>query len=205
MTMHQKVKKRENNTFFYHFIRVVVGFLFKLIFRPKVLGLKNISQDKPIVLAGNHKNNFDCALLISTNKRVLHFLGKQELFQRKFKCFFKAMQMIPVDRKNKNPEAKIEALNILKNNEVIAIFPEGTINRTEDIIMPFKYGAVSMAHKSDAVIVPFAITGEYKLFKNKLTIKYGEPYKVTEDLELENDLLMNKVVALIEEETNEKK
>lgn len=175
------------------------------MYRPKILGLENIPKDKPAVLAGNHKNNFDCALLISTNKRVLHFLGKKELFQGNFKWFFKAMQMIPVDRKNKNPEAKREAVNVLNNNGMLAIFPEGTINRTNDIIMPFKYGAVSMAHKAEALVVPFAITGNYKMFSNKLKIEYGKPYRITDDLELENEKLMNKVKQLIKEETDEKK
>lgn len=203
--MYQNTKKTKTNHFVYYFIKVVVGFFFKLIYRPKVVGSENIPNNVPIILAGNHKHNFDCALLISTNKRVLHFLGKKELFDGKLKGFFKAMQVIPVDRSNKNPEAKQEAINILKNNEIIAIFPEGTINRTKEIIVPFKYGAVSLSEKADAFIVPFAITGKYQAFSNKVKIQYGQPYKITNDLTIENELLMSKVTTLIEEGTNEKK
>lgn len=55
------------------------------------------------------------------------------------------MGCIPVDRKIHDENAKSEAIEVLKNNEVIGIFPEGTVNRTNDIILPFKYGAVSFA------------------------------------------------------------
>lgn len=118
------------------------------------------------------------------------------------KWFFKGMGIIPVDRKNKNPLALKEAINNLNNNNVIGIFPEGTTNKTKNIIMPFKYGAVKMAKEANAYIVPFSITGEYKFF-GKLKITFGKPYKVSNDLEKENNILMEKVTNLIKGECNE--
>ena len=112
------------------------------------------------------------------------------------------MGIIPVDRKNKNPEALNEAIRNLNNNKVIGIFPEGTTNKTNNIIMPFKYGAVKMASEANAYIVPFSITGEYKFF-GKLKITFGEAYKVSKDLEKENAILMNKVTSLIKGDKNE--
>ena len=53
----------------------------------------------------------------------------------------------------------------LEEDKLIGIFPEGTFNRTNDIVMPFKYGAVSMASKTNSTVVNFSITGKYKLFK----------------------------------------
>ena len=63
--------------------------------------------------------------------------------------------------------------------------------------MPFKYGAVSFAKKTNAYLVPFAITGKYKLFKKSVKITYGKPYKVTGDLEKENQKLMDIVEKMI--------
>ena len=54
-----------------------------------------------------------------------------------------------------------EEIDTLKEDKVIGIFPEGTINRTDDIIMPFKIGAVKMAYETNSEIVPFAITGDF--------------------------------------------
>ena len=69
--------------------------------------------------------------------------------------------------------------------------------------MPFKYGAVSFAKKTNSLIVPFSITGKYKIGGN-IKITYGKPYKVSDDLEKENNILMNKVINLIKGDNNEK-
>ena len=83
------------------------------------------------------------------------------------------------------------------DNKVIGIFPESTINKTNDIIMPFKYGAVKMAKESNCYIVPFAITNKYKLLKKSVTISFGKPYKLTKNIEEENKKLENKVIELM--------
>ena len=73
---------------FYRTIRPLVTFLVKLVFRPNYIGLENIPKSGKIILAGNHTNNFDSPLLISSTKRNIHFLAKIELFSGIKKIFF---------------------------------------------------------------------------------------------------------------------
>ena len=186
----------------YWIVKIFGTPIFYFLFRPKYINKKNIPKNVPVVLAGNHKSNFDCASLVCSTNRVVHFLAKKELLDTKMKWFFKGMGIIPVDRKNKNPQALQEAIKNLNENKVIGIFPEGTTNKTNDIIMPFKYGAVKMASETNAYIVPFSITGEYKFF-GRLKITFGEAYKIGTDLEQENKILMNKVIDLIKGEKDE--
>lgn len=64
----------------------------------------------------------------------------------------------------------------------------------------FKLGAVSLAQKSGALLVPFGITGVYKRGKdNQLTIKFGEPFLVSPkaDLLKVNEKLREVVKALL--------
>ena len=190
------------NLILYWIVKIFGTPIFYILFRPKYINKNNIPKNGPVVLAGNHKSNFDCASLVCSTNRVVHFLAKKELLDTKLKFFFKGMGIIPVDRKNKNPEALKEAIRNLNNNKVIGIFPEGTTNKTNNVIMPFKYGAVKMASEANAYIVPFSITGEYKFF-GKLKITFGEAYKVGKDLEKENAILMNKVTSLIKGDKNE--
>ena len=50
------------------------------------------------------------------------------------------MGIIPVNRKIHDKNALNSAIDILNENKVIGIFPEGTINKTKDIfLLPFKY------------------------------------------------------------------
>lgn len=190
------------NLVLYWLVKIIGTPLFYLIFWPKFVNKNNIPKDGPIILAGNHKSNFDCAFLVCSTNRVVHFLAKKELLETKIKWFFKGMGIIPVDRKNKNPKALEDAIKNLKENNVVGIFPEGTRNKSKDVILPFKYGAVKMASETNCYIVPFSITGKYRIF-GKLTITFGKPYKVGNDLEKENKILMEKVSNLIKGEYNE--
>ena len=191
----------------YRIVRTLGYPIFLLLYRPEFEGRNNIPKSGSVILAGNHTNNLDAAIMLAGPKRVVHMLAKKELFKSKISnAFFRSMGCIPVNRKIHDENAKSEAIEALKNNEVIGIFPEGTVNRTNDIILPFKYGAVSFAKKTGAYIVPFTITGKYKLFRRSIKITYGKPYKVTDDLEIENKKLMNIITKmLIKERSNVKR
>ena len=74
------------------------------------------------------------------------------------------------------------------------------------ILLPFKFGAVSMAKKTDACLVPFAITGEYKFRSKDLVVRIGKPIKVEDDLAVANEKLRNEICNLMKQslEKNEK-
>lgn len=188
------------NYIMYKIIKFIGTPLFRLIYLPRSYGKNNIPKNGNVILAGNHTSVLDALIMVSTPKRIVHMMAKKELFESKFtNFFFRSMGCIPVDRKIHDSSAKSEAVEVLKNNEVLGIFPEGTVNKTNDIILPFKYGAVSFAKKTGAYIVPFAITGKYKIFRRSIKITYGKPYKVNMDLEIENNKLMNTVKRMIKE------
>lgn len=168
-----------------------------LCYRVKYIGLENIPKTGKIILAGNHTSNLDALLLMSSTRRTIHFLAKIELFKGIKKYFFNNFGIIPVDRSKKNPEAIKKAKEYLEKECVIGIFPEGTINKTNDIIMPFKKGAVRIAKETDSYIIPFSITGKYKLFNKSIIICFDKPYKAVDDIEKENKILENKIKKLI--------
>ncbi len=178
-------------------IRFILRVLIKLLYRAEFIGRENIPSKGSVILAGNHTNFKDAALMIGGPNRIIHMLAKKEIFKSRFSNnFYRSMGCIPVDRSIHDETAKSEALDILKNGEVIGIFPEGTTNDKEELL-PFKFGAVSFAKKTSSYIVPFAICGKYKLFRKSIKIVYGKPYKLKSDnLEKENEILRNKVINL---------
>ena len=182
----------------YRTLKFIMKPFFMLLHGTKYIGLENIPESGPVILAGNHKGFTDALLMLGGPKRIVHMMAKKELFKTKItNAYFRSMACISVDRSIKDEKAKSEAIKVLNNGEVLGIFPEGTTNKTNDLILPFKYGAVSFAKKTNAYIVPFSITGSYNIFKHNITLIYGKPYKVTGDLESENKKLMNKVKKLI--------
>ena len=112
---------------------------------------------------------------MSSTNRVIHFLAKDELTKGIKWIIFNHMGIIPVNRKTHDKKALKQAIDILWNKEAIGIFPEGTINRTNDIIMPFKIGAVKMGKESNSPLIPFVITGKYRVFRKKIKIKFLLP------------------------------
>ena len=186
----------------YNIVRSIVTLYIKIIYRPMIIGTDNINKEGPVILAGNHTNQLDSLFLISSTKRSISFLGKHTLLKGFKKYFFKSMGVIPVNRAIKDKSVIPISVDALKNNGVLGIFPEGTINRTNDIIMPFKIGAIKIAQLTGVPIVPFVINGKYKFLGNKLRIEFLKPIKVKSgNLEKENEGLMK----IIEEELRKTK
>lgn len=174
----------------YKIVRPIIKVLFILLYRPKIEGKENIPKDGRIILAGNHTNNFDCLLLMSSTKRCIHFLAKDELWRGPKKIIFSNMGLIPVNRREKSHYSLEMAETYLNNDKVIGIFPEGTFSKEKNKLLPFKIGAVKMASDTSTKIVPFAITGTYKLFSKDLKIKFGDVLSIKDkNLTKENDKL----------------
>jgi len=183
----------EKDPLFYRIVRPLIVFLFKVLYRPTIIGKENIPKNGGIVLAGgSHTNNFDCISLIVSTKRCVHFLAKDELYKGIKKILFKNMGIIPVNRRKKDGFALNKAISFLKKDMVIGVFPEGTFNKTEEPTIPFKIGAIKMAHDTKSKIVPFIIKGEYKIFKKGLIIEFFPPFTVkSDDLDKENEKFRN--------------
>ncbi len=188
----------------YKIIKTILGPIFKFYYKPKIINKNVIPKDGPIIICGNHKHVYDqCPIIIST-KRVIHYMAKKEYFDSKFSWFFKMAGCISVNRQIKDSEATEKAIDVLKNNGAIGIFPEGTRNKTKDkFLLPFKFGAVSMAKKTNATIVPFGLTGDYHFRSKNLTIRFGKPFKV-ENMSLEeaNNKLYKEIEKLMKENLN---
>ena len=190
---------------FYKIAKPLLGLIFKIYYHPKVYGKENIPKKGSIIIAGNHKHVLDqCGIIIST-KRVVHYMAKKEYFDSKFAWFFKYTGCISVDRSIHDEKAKEEALNILNKGKALGIFPEGTRNKTEELLLPFKFGCVSMAKKTDSYIVPFSVTGDYKFRSKNLVYRIGKPFKVIEDLDVANQKLEKTIGDLMRKSLEEEK
>ena len=187
------------DTKFYKVVRPLVSFLIKLLFHPKVIGLENIPKTGGVVLAGNHTKWLDPVTLVGISKRQIHFLAKEELFHGITKFIVKGMGCVPVNRKIHDKNALSIGEEFLNNKLCVGIFPEGTINRTNDIIMPFKIGAVKSSHDTNSLLVPFIITGRYKIIGKSVRIEFLKPISVGDNLTKENDKLMKLVESKIKE------
>ncbi len=194
-------KKRFKGEIGYLLLTPIMRVLFRLYYNPKIINKEVIPKEGPILIVGNHKHIYDQCLTIMATKRVIHYMAKKEYFDGKMAWFFKLVGCIPVDRSIKDHNATDKALKVLNSGGAIGLFPEGTRNKTKDVfLLPFKFGTVSMAKKTNATIIPFGLTGDYKFRSKNLTIRYGTPFKVGEmDLDDANKKLYEEVERLMRE------
>ena len=189
----------------YKLVKPLLGLLFKFYYHPKFIGKENIPKDGPIIVVGNHVHLMDqCGPIVST-KRILHYMAKKEYFDGKSRWFFKMTGCISVNRSIHDDVAKEEALNVLRDGKALGLFPEGTRNKTDAFLLPFKFGAVSMAKKTDAYLVPFAVTGDYKFRSKNLVYRIGKPFKVGKmELEEANKKLEKQIGYLMKKGLSDK-
>ena len=186
----------------YKIFTPLMRLLFLIWYKPTIINKDNIPKTGPIIIVSNHKHIFDqCPTIMATN-RPIHYLAKKEYFDGKLAWFFKMFGCISVNREIKDNDATTKALDILNSGKAIGLFPEGTRNKTYDtLLLPFKYGAVSLAKKTGAMIIPSCVTGDYKFHSQSLMIRYGRPIKIDKNMNLidANDKLYKTIANLIKE------
>ena len=184
----------EKNKTMYSIYKYILGIIFIIYYRPKFINKEYIPKEGPVIIAGNHIHLFDQCLPILSTNRMIHYMAKREYFDGKMAWFFKSAGCISVDRNNKEnaKNATKEAKELLKKGCAVGIFPEGTRNKTNELLLPFKMGAVKMAKETNSTIVPFVITGKYKFWNNNLKVTFLKPFKVDDmSLESANEYLRN--------------
>ena len=198
------MKQPEDKELGYKLLTPFMRVAFRLYYNPRIIGAEKIPKDSSIIIAGNHKHVYDQCLTIMATKRVIHYMAKKEYFDGALAPLFRLVGCIPVDRSRKDSSSAKSALRVLKKDGAIGIFPEGTRNKTDKFMLPFKPGTVRMADKTDSYIVPFGLTGDYKFRSKNLTVRYGEPFKVGEmSIEEANEKLRSEVERLMRENLRE--
>ena len=188
--------KEKNIT--YNLIKPIYTILLKIIFRPKVIGKENIPKEGALIFAGNHKHAVDPTMVMMSTDRIVHYMAKEELFKGLHGILFRKIGLIKIHRGRSNPQAVIEAENILNAGGTIGIFPEGTRNKGKEELLKFRYGAVRIAQKTNVPILPFAIKNKYNIFRKSVIIEFGEPIDVTNmEINEANEYLRNEVLKLL--------
>lgn len=184
----------------YHLFVFVLKLPFLFYYSPKIFGKGKIPKKGAVVISSNHKHVLDQCLTIVTTRRAINYMAKSEYFEGKLAWFFKLAGCIRVNRNGHDEEAKAVANAVLSNGGALGIFPEGTRNKTDNLIGEFKYGAASLACKNGAMMVPVAVTGEYKFRSKTLCVRIGDAF-LTDGMTVEevNSRLHKEIVKLMRE------
>lgn len=200
----EKVYSIRPETKWKKFVRgMVKGFLsgiYHIVYRIKITG--EVPEKGAYIICANHINYLDAAAIVLFNKRKVYFVGKEDLFRfRILNWLAHLFDIIPIKRNMQDMEAMKRCIKVVKNGDLLGIFPEGTRKGMEKNGKA-KNGATYMAIKTGTPIIPVGIHGTFKPF-SKVYINYGEPIDLSAykgaDKEKQDEatkLVMDKIIML---------
>ena len=190
--------------------KFVVGLIkfARILVRPfypvKVYGERNIPNKKSIIV-GNHISGWDPIIYIMWMKNIVPFMYKAEFCKSKFlNWVFSGIDCVPVRRGEVDMSASKSILRLLKNDNAVCLFPEGTRNPNVDCLQEFHTGAALFALKTQSPVRPFYIWDKTKFLRKNYMI-IGDEFTLDEfydkpidrkTLEEVTQLIKNKVDEL---------
>ncbi len=201
----KKIYKIRKETAWKKFVRKIVKTILKtayrIAYRVKITG--SVPEEGAYILCCNHINYLDAAAIVLFNKRKVNFVAKEDLFTHGILDWLGHLfDAIPIKRNMQDIEAMKRCLKVLKNGELLGIFPEGTRKGMEKN-MKAKNGAAFMAIKGKVKVIPVGIHGTFKPF-SKVYMNYGEPIDFSgytkDDLDKATEIIMEQIVMLTKKE-----
>ena len=195
----------------YWVLKVTLGPLLHLVFRPWAEGVENVPREGPAILAGNHLSFSDHFFGPLHLPRKVISLGKAEYFTGTgikgliSRMFFRGVGTVPLDRSGgKASEAALRTgLRILREGHLLGIYPEGT-RSPDGRLYKGKTGVARLALMSRAPVIPWAVINTREVlppgkiipkFGIRPGIRFGKPLDFSRYYGMEDDRLVLRAVT----------
>lgn len=152
-------------------------------------GAENVPASGGCVLASNHASYLDPPIVACGLKhRVVRFMARDTLFAGRFRnWFFHGIKCVPLDRTRGDVAALRKGIQLLKEGEVLGLFPEGT-RSPDGQLKPAKGGIGFLIAKAGVPVVPIYVGGTFEAFpkgakhikRGKVSVYYGQPISFAE-------------------------
>lgn len=210
------------NNHFYKLIKAIGTPFVSSIYKPIILNQENISTNKPLIYAPNHRKTLDPFFIVLSSSDVIHWAALKRFFTREDSIFnnsknpflcsltsfiFRGIGAVPVERGG-NTSNMIDTINYyLQNKCNIGIFPEGTTNKNPEKqeLLEIKSGIIHFAKDNDALIQPVSIiwVPEELEIKHKVLVNYCPPFSMA-NLSIDEGIEIWKLYILKGIEENKK-
>lgn len=191
----------------YSIAKGIVWVLFHIFYRIDIKGHENIPEDRGALICPNHYHWLDPLLVAICIKKPVRFMAKYELFQKPVLGFIlRNIYAYPVKRGEADLGAIKKTFKILKDKQLVGIFPEGTRIKGGKLGKA-NPGVAVFSIKTGSPAVPVYISGNYIPF-TRMKITIGKPVelsqykkeKMTNDDYLEaSQIIMRKIEELKKE------
>ena len=193
----------------YSLVKTSLKLFYRLFYKVTIINGEKIENAKGVVISGNHLSNHDPLLFPAFFNKEIRFVAKEELFKIFFiKQTLKSTGAIPIKRGTFDRAAINQSIKLLKEGEVVGIFPEGTRSHSKNLDLGESHnGASFIATRAKTKIIPFAIipNKNFRLFSSIKLVVGDEidAYALKEEGKSHDEiteLLMQRIADLIEKE-----
>ena len=192
-------------------VRALIQVWMHLFYRLTITGLENIPQEGAAIICANHTFYKDLFLIGSLTKRKIRWFAKSELFRNPlFGRLITNLGAFPIHRGEADRSAIKTVYEVLKNGEILGIFPDGTRVRDISKRPEVKRGFLSFALTARVPIIPIAVSfeegpfGRGKAFSRirivvgeSISLDYDKKYRGQEMTRISIDI-MNKIYQEVE-------
>lgn len=139
-------------------IRFIINRIIISRYNIQVLGFNNLPGQGGVLMLGNHISWLDWAIIQVACPRPVRFVMHREIYQRWYlKWLLDAFGVVPIAAGHS--KAALGQINrLLKNGEVVCLFPEGAISRNGQL-GAIKPGYERVVEGVDGIILPFYLRG----------------------------------------------
>jgi 1-acyl-sn-glycerol-3-phosphate acyltransferase len=198
----------------HNFLIFSAHILIFLCTRLSIRGKENIPRTGALMVVANHLSSADPVLIGAKLDRRMIFMAKEELFRNPVSRYF-VMQFgaFPVYRAGPTREAIRHANRILKQGQVLGMFPEGKRSKNGGM-EPALLGSALIAYTNQVPVLPIGIAGSERIHgfnwmwrRPRISLNIGRPFYLPdkgpspsrEQLMESTDIIMNRVSELLPE------
>ena len=160
-----------------YLLRFLAWVLSHVVYRFKVTGDEHIPTQGAAILACNHVSFVDAVLLMAASPRPIYFIMDHRIFQVPvLGWLFRLAKAIPIAPRVEDPvayEAAFDAAaKVLKEGDLLAIFPEGGITK-DGTLQEFKGGIMKILERTSqqglsVPVIPMALTNLWGSFFSRV-------------------------------------
>jgi len=165
-----------------YLLRFLAWVLSHFVYRFDIRGQEHIPAEGPAVLVCNHVSFVDAVLLMAASPRPIRFIMDHRIFRVPvLGALFRLAKAIPIAPQKEDPAAYerafADAVQVLREGDLLAIFPEGAITR-DGSLQPFKGGVMKILEgaRADGVeppVIPMALTNLWGSFFSRIEARDG--------------------------------
>jgi 1-acyl-sn-glycerol-3-phosphate acyltransferase len=188
---------------------VRLSFVF-FIRRIKTVNGRHLSAKGPLLLAVNHPNSFfDAIVTGGWMKEPVYYMTRGDVFRKPWvRKILSQLKMIPIfrirdgkDKLSENEETFRRSVEVLRNNEILLIFVEGTCEHQKELLLPLKKGAPRIIQECWQEGIPVKVLplwleySSFDRFGKTVQMRFGEAFGSEVATDINNASCINEINA----------